>query len=54
MDLLATLVDLLYSCGQLASLAGLLAGARYCVGVPRIDRAHVRPWPAKAARLLTA
>ena len=54
MDTLATLVDLLYACGQLASLAGLLAGARYCLGIPRIDRAHVQPWPAKAARLLAA
>jgi len=54
MDLLTALVDLLFATGQCLSLAGLAFGARCCFGFPRIDRAHVRPWPAKAAHLLAA
>lgn len=51
MELLASTIDLLFACGQVVCLAGLALGARHCIGLPRIDRAHVRPWPAKAARL---
>jgi hypothetical protein len=49
--MLASIIDLLFATGQVASFAGIAWGAVLCLGTKRIDRSHVMPWSSKAATL---